>query len=139
MAITLSLVLTGILPSGATGQSGATAKDLPESVLFIGNSSTYFNGGVEQQVRDLAAAEDPPRLIVVDARTAAGATLRRLYRMSEPLDEIREADRDAVVLQGDIPEAYDATVTPFLEHARLFDTEVRDAGAETVIFMTWPY
>lgn len=139
LAGTLSFLLAVALGSGVAAQSETTATGLPESVLFIGNSTTYWNGGVEQQVRDLAAAEDPPRQITVVASTAPGATLRRLYRLSEPLDEIRAGDYDAVVLQGDIPEAYNATVTPFLEHARLFDSAIRDAAAETVFFMAWPY
>ena len=86
-AITLSFVLAVALCGGVVAQSEATATNLPESVLFIGNSSTYSNGGVEQHVRDLAAVEDPPRHIVVLASTEAGATLRTLYRMREPLDE----------------------------------------------------
>jgi hypothetical protein len=139
MAMTLSFLLAVALCSGAAAQPETPATDPPDSVLFIGNSTTYWNGGVEQQVRDLVAAEDPPRHIVVVASTDAGATLRRLYRLREPLDEIREGDHDAVVLQGDIPEAYDATVTPFLDHARLFDAEIKGSGAETVFFMAWPY
>ena len=110
-----------------------------------GNSFAYFNGGVEKQVAALAAAEEFPREIDVDASTEPGATLKGHWLGSEPdyldgaVDEIREGDHEVVVLQGDIPMLFERDVAPFLEYARLFDREIKDAGAATVFFMTWPY
>lgn len=54
-------------------------------------------------------------------------------------DKIREGGYDAVILQEDIPELTEHCVAPFLEYARRFDREIRDAGGRTVLFMAWPY
>lgn len=147
LTLVATLAVALFLNTGAGTVAQGVDEDAvdPESVLFVGNSFTYFNGGVEKQVAGLAAAEDPPRQIGVVAATLPGATLKRHHFLSQPestfgaLDEIREGDHDAVVLQGDIPENYEQSVDVFLEYARLFDTEIKDAGARTVFFMTWPY
>jgi len=139
------VALVGGLGVAATGQVQSDEEQEPGSLLFVGNSFTFFNGGVEKQVAALAAAESPARELVVTPSTVPGATLKRQYQLSEPesssgaLDDIRAADHDVVVLQGDIPENYEHDVALFLEYARLFDQEVKEAGAETVFFMTWPY
>ena len=137
------------LLAGASGtvvaQDPGNESGDPGSVLFVGNSFTYFNGGVEKQVAALAAAEEFSREIDVDASTEPGATLKGHWLGSEPdyldgaVDEIREGDHEVVVLQGDIPMLFERDVAPFLEYARLFDREIKDAGAATVFFMTWPY
>ena len=117
----------------------------PESILFIGDSFTWALGGIETHVVALAASGEPPRDITADASTMDRATLKIHHQTSEPdsiigaVAAIRSGEHDVVVLQDDIPEYVEHEVTPFLEYARLFDAEVKDAGAETVFFMTWPY
>ena len=150
---TLRLSLAGAVVLALLGGPGSVvmAQDAtdqavePDSILFVGNSFTFFNDGVEDYVTALAESEKPPRDITADASTMGGATLKTHHQMSEPdsmygaIDAIREGTHDVVVLQDDIPEYYERDVTPFLEFARLFDQEIKDAGAETVFFMTWPY
>jgi hypothetical protein len=145
MLTAVVVALLGAPSSVAMGEDANDDEQGPGSVLFVGNSFTFFNGGVEKQVAALAAAESPAREIVVTPSTVPGATLKRQYQLSEPesssgaLDDIRAADHDVVVLQGDIPENYEHDVALFLEYARLFDEEIRAVGSETVFFMTWPY
>ena len=142
---TVILSLVGGLSSVVMAQDATDQPVEPDSILFVGNSFTYAGGGVENHVAALAASEEPPRDITADASTMGGATLKIHHQMSEPdsmfgaIDAIREGTHDVVVLQDDIPEYFEHEVTPFLEYARLFDQEIKEAGAETVFFMTWPY
>jgi hypothetical protein len=116
-----------------------TLSKFPDKILFVGNSFTYFNNGVENHVRELAASASPPRLIKADSTTQGGATLRIHYGRSEVHDTIREGAYDVVILQEDIPELTEHSVEPFFRHARLFDKDIGNAGAKTMFFMTWPY
>lgn len=113
------------------------------TVLFVGNSFTFFNGGVENHVAALVASEEAPRPFEVDTATIGGATLKTHYDMGESADsalaKIANGAYDVVILQEDIPELTERSVDPFLEYARLFDEDIREAGSETVFFMTWPY
>ena len=136
--ITTLLVLVTCLASCTSNQKQAVVES-PDKILFVGNSFTYVHNGVENHVRKLAASAKPPRLIQADSSTKGGATLRIQYGRSEVHDMIRGGAYDVVVLQEDIPELTEHTVEPFFKHARLFDKEIRNTGAKTMFFMTWPY
>ena len=142
---TVTLSLVGGLGSVVMAQDATDQAVEPDSVLFIGDSFTWAVGGIETHVAALAEAEDPPHAMTADASTMDRATLKIHHQMSEPadmfgaIDVIREGGHDFVVLQDDIPEYVEHEMTPFLEYARLFDAEIKEAGAETVFFMTWPY
>jgi hypothetical protein len=110
-----------------------------ERVLFVGNSFTYANNGLENHVRRLAASATPPKLLQADSHTRGGATLRIHYNRAEALEVIRNGAYDFVVLQDDIPEVREHSVEPFLEYARLFEQEVAESGAKSVFFMAWSY
>ena len=51
-------------------------------LLFVGNSLTYYNGGLENHVRLLAASATPARLVEADRATQGGATLRTLHGLA---------------------------------------------------------
>ena len=103
------------------------------NVLFIGNSFTARND-LPGMVAALAAAAGERfehRLI-----TAGGASLRMHWNKGEALRAIRAGGYDAVVLQeqSTLPVKNAARMH---ENVRLFDTEIRAAGAKTVLYMTW--
>jgi hypothetical protein len=140
LAAPLALImLTGSIVV-AVAQDSAEVTAETESVLFVGNSFTFWDGGVWRHVEGLAASEDPPRAIEVDALTQGGAPLASFVYMVKA-EDLREDARDVVVLQGDIPENYDpeTAVETFLESARTLDQVVRDGGARPVYYMTWPF
>ena len=142
---TVTLALVGGLGSVVMAQDATDQAVEPDSILFVGNSFTENLGGVENHVSALAGSENPPREIVAAARTMGGATLKTHHQESDPngvfgaVAAINAGDHDVVVLQDDIPEYLEHALSPFLEEARWFDQLVRDAGGETVFFMTWPY
>ena len=118
-------------------QPGAAAAPLPERVLFIGNSHTERYGGMDWLVANLVAAEDPPRTYEAERLTASGVTLAYHFENGAP-ERIRQGDWDVVVLQESLPASPTRTAEPFLEYARRFDEIVRESGARTVFYMTWP-
>ena len=135
-----SLVVSPVLggdPDPGTESQTAVAPSLPTRVLFIGNSHTERNGGMDWQVGNLVAAEDPPRAYYGERDTASGVTLEYHYHNGAP-ERIREGDWDVVVLQEYLPGIPTHSAEPFLEYARLLDAEIRADGARTVLYMTWP-
>ncbi len=114
-----------------------TPAPLPVRVLFIGNSHTERNGGLDWLVGNMVAAEDPPRAYEGSRRTASGVTLEYHYNNGS-VDAIREGDFDAVVLQSYLPGADVPSAESFLDYVARLDEVVKDSGARTIIFMTWP-
>ena len=106
-------------------------------VLFIGNSFTFMND-LPQLTARLAASARPPRTLETKFVGEGGATLKRHWEAGKALEAIRKGKWDYVVLQ-DQSELGLGLNNPTLFHtyARLFDAEIRKAGAKTVFFLTW--
>jgi hypothetical protein len=114
-------------------------------VLFIGNSYTYFNN-LPQMLVGLAKAAQPAQALEAEMVTVGGATLKRLWEQGEALAAIKRGGWAFVVLQeqstlgnasmvdGKLQIADPKT---FHEYARLFDAEIKKAGAQTVFYLTW--
>jgi hypothetical protein len=105
------------------------------SVLFIGNSHTYYHEMPQMLVR-LAEAGNPHSTIAVEQSTASGVSLEWHWRNQPTRDLIARGDWDAVVLQersGGPLEDEEA----MHEYARRFHEEISEWGAETVFYMTW--
>jgi len=98
-------------------------------VLFIGNSLTFWNQGVDVMVKKLVPGIETSRVAV------GGATLETLWGN----DEAKLACAggwDLVVLQEDLPET---TRASFRRHAKLWCEHVRQYGAEPVFYAAWAY
>jgi hypothetical protein len=135
-AIAVSLLAIAV-PAVAAQDEIESADPLPRHVLFIGNSHTSRHGGLDWLVGNFAAAEDPPREFDGKALTEGGVTLEYHWQNGARA-LIRDGEFDTVVLQGYLPGSETRTDEPFLEYARLFDAVIRESGAKTVFFMTWP-
>lgn len=105
-------------------------------ILFIGNSLTNNGGALDQWVEAAGAADDPA--ITIDAsRSIMFATeLSGIYNNGAARTEIANGNYDIVVLQG----WDDPILQPdsFHTYVDLFEIDIRAAGAEPVLFMTWP-
>lgn len=139
IGIFLSAMLVFAACQGVPRNYRASAVKVPSRILFVGNSFTFYNGGLENHVRLLAASARAPREIHTERATKGGATLQILQGLDSVHGKIRDGHYDLVVLQEDLPELKEHNVLPFLEQARLFDLEIRDAGGRTALFMAWPY
>jgi hypothetical protein len=116
-------------------RTGITA-GTPSTVLFVGDSLTYFQKGVYTHFDRLAAGFKPPVLVTADHSTFPGAFLHRLWDLKDPVKAIDKGSYDVVVLQEDIPET---TVADFREYVRKFVAEIRKVHARPVLFMAWAY
>lgn len=123
-------------------------------ILFVGDSFTFYNGGMDAAVKNLAATGTPQRILVCDAATKGGSPLETLWGLSyvqeaimygKPHTYLEEYDPpsptlkyDYVVIQDDIPE-YKGKLSSFFKYARLFDQRIRSVGSTPVLFMAWNY
>jgi hypothetical protein len=114
---------------GACGK--AAPPEVPAArILFVGNSFTYVNGGIDRQLQGLAPSA------TAGAVTAGGFRLSDHWSRGEAVARIREGGRAYVVLQEQSQTPVVGRVG-FEQYARAFDQEVRAAGGTTVLLMTW--
>ncbi|HEV3236213.1 MAG TPA: DUF4886 domain-containing protein [Gemmataceae bacterium] len=105
----------------------------PLNVLFIGNSFTARNN-LPSLIAQLAAARGKSlehRLI-----SAGGASLRMHWNAGKALKAIQGDHYDLVVLQeqSTLPVK---NAKRMHENVRLFDEAIKNAGAKTILYMTW--
>jgi len=126
----LAIVAT-LLTSGCTFPGMSGNNDLPETrVLFIGNSFTFYNIGVDQVVHGLA-----PRT-TVELQAVGGATLNDHLANTATMDRVRQGHWTYVVIQeqSQYPVIFYDT---YLRSLRKLVAEVRAAGATPLLMMTW--
>lgn len=116
----------------------AQKQNRAEKMLFIGNSFTYYNGGLEKHFMLFSASAKKEKNIIATRATKGGATLRILHNQQWVHDSIRSG-YDVVILQEDIPELTEHSTTAFFEYASLFNKEIQETNSKTVLFMAWPY
>lgn len=128
--ILLALYLGSVLIS-CIGNAGSTSHQvLSKRILFIGNSYTDFNGGMDTYIMGLAPNTNASRI------TPGGFTLENHWNNADTLDAIRTGGWEVVVLQE---QSQTPVINPkeFFEYAWKLNAEIKKAGAETVLFMTW--
>lgn len=107
----------------------------PIRMLFIGNSYTSRNN-LPKLLERIAKGAAVRRTIETRAVVAGGASLRRHWNAGEALTLLRGSAWNHVVLQeqSTLPIKNPAR---FKESVRLFDREIRQSGARTVLYLTW--
>lgn len=128
-SLLLCLGLIGALLSGGCTPTGNT--DLPElRVLFIGNSFTFYNDGIDQALRGLAPRTE------VDRATEGGYTLGKHLGDRDTMAKVQQGDWTHVVLQEQ--SQYPVyKFGGFINSAQRLAVEVRKTGAEPLLLMTW--
>jgi len=134
--------VTSACASISAPEPTATSEPL-DKILFVGNSFTGWNLGLDWNMELLAGSINPPLVIEADMVTKMGASLEEIWEHTNAREKIDKGDYDVVVLQGAIPETESWNISKsaetFHEYVRKFDAEIKEAGAETVLFMQWPY
>lgn len=116
---------------------GFLQPDPPQSVLFVGNSYTFFNGGLPAHVDSLLSEGFPDLEVRVAGYSVGGATLEDHFHDQALRMLIQSGDWDLVILQEqslrpiEDPEA-------MWEYAFRLDSLVTACGGQTGFFMTWP-
>lgn len=104
----------------------------PVGILFIGNSITYWNLGLDHYMKQLAGAAVPPLVIQTKSLASPDWTLEDHWEFTITREAIHEGNYDVVVLQSWIPIA---GVETFQEYARKFIAESKNAGSKPVLFI----
>ncbi len=128
--ILLLYFLGSLLVASCGTQSLFAASEPSSRVLFIGNSFTMINGGVDQQLKSLMPS------VAVTQVAVGGYRLQDHWNSAVTLSTIRSEKWNYVVLQ-------EQSQTPvsdqrnFIAYAGKLNDEIKLAGAETILFMTW--
>jgi len=113
-----------------TGWGEAFLKQSGTRVLFIGNSYTSFNGGLDKALEALSPSIEAERV------AADGYTLEDHWNDGNALRRIRQGDWSYVILQEQSQLPILARES-FLGFSRQFTAEIQESGAKTVLLMTW--
>jgi hypothetical protein len=112
----------------ATSTPEPTATREPQyKILFVGTSLTHW-------IAKLAGSANPPLVIQADSIVRSSAPLETMWENTKAREMIGEGDYDVVVLQDALPHT---DVDTFHAYTRKFVVEIRETGAEPVLFMTW--
>ena len=125
----------------------SSAQGATQAILFVGDSFTYTNDGVNAHVKLLAASSiHTPRILACDSATEGGQMLERLWLDQFIHDTIHSGHipdqhmrYNYVVLQDDIPEYSGHNLDAFPNMVRKFHAEIQGVGAQTILFMAWAY
>ena len=114
--------------------------EIPQKILFIGNSFTYYNGGVDKHLERLAASANPPIRLLIGSQTTPSQTLKGHYHDHSTKRALALQRWDVVILQGASYEPVDQSAQKeFFEFARRLNEDIEEIGARTVFFMTWAW
>lgn len=108
------------------------------NVLFVGNSHTYFNNGVDYHVRQLVTTAHPQWLTRIQSHTMGGYTLQDHYTDGGAATAINTGTWDLVVLQEQSSRPMEDPEL-FYQYAELLDGIITTTGADTGFYMTWAW
>jgi hypothetical protein len=130
LILCLETAMTSCACRGDPAASKAVKAPRPKRILILGNSYVDFNGGIDSYLREMAPNTVASRI------APGGYTLKRHWSDPNTLNTIRSGGWDMVVLQeqSQTPVSFQAD---FFGFAKELDAEIKKAGAETVLFMTW--
>jgi len=108
------------------------------SVLFVGNSYTYYNDGVDFHLEKMLKADASSDSILYDIqKIAVGSyTLESHYGDQATLSKIKSKKWTAVVLQEQSTRPIN-NPDLFLQYANKLDLEIKKDSAKTYLYMTW--
>jgi len=115
----------------------AKAQEVPEKILFVGNSYTYF-WNLPQTV-DLMIESDSVAIVDTDHSTAGGANWAQHWRGEKGLntqERIRNGDYDAVILQNHSMSTIERVDSFQVFGKKLYDL-AQSTGATIYLYETW--
>jgi hypothetical protein len=125
----------------ACKKSSETPKIVVKSyykVLFVGNSYTFYNDGVDFHLQKMLAADASSDSIIYSCQKIAKGsyTLEAQFSDQETLTKISSTKWNTVVLQEQSTRPINNPAL-FLEYATKLDLEIKKVNAKTVLYMTW--
>ncbi len=135
------LIITGVTSCDYFSKIFANEKDWtkePLNILFIGNSFTHYNDGVDVELARLFTSANPQLKIHSDRYAIGGERLSGHYKKGDAISKINSNNWDIIVIQE--YSNYPISNKPdFFKYSKLFHEKATDCGAETIFFMTWAY
>jgi hypothetical protein len=128
-------VLVALVLSGCSPIPPPHPGSVPDRILFIGTSYTYWNEGVDKHLQGMAESASPRLRIEADSATMGGTPLSGLWQSKFVQNKIQKGNWDVVVVQGSLSMGEDAE--SYEEYVRKFDELIRGVGARSVLFMNW--
>jgi len=107
-------------------------------ILFIGNSYTYYNDGVDFHLEKMLKADKSSDSVNYDIQEIAvgSYTLEAHYADQLTISKIKSEKWKVVVLQEQSTRPIN-NPDLFLEYAGKLDAEIKKANSKTVLYMTW--
>ena len=137
LGVFVCLLVSLAVSAGPAAATSAPPK--PASVLWIGNSFTYYNGGLPAMVKALVAEIKPSGLasLRTGMETIGGAHLP----VHAAAPDLGLADGwDLVIVQGYSDEPiHPEKAETFRTALASLDARIAAAGSQTALFMTWAY
>ena len=109
----------------------------PKKLLFIGNSISYWNLGVDFYLKGLANSADPPISFETDTSYISQASLANQWLEGNAREMIVDGSYDAVILQEEGNRNFSKSL--FFTYTRSWTTEIRNAGSVPVLYMPNPF
>ena len=108
-------------------------------VLFIGNSFTFYNSGVDFHLQKMLEAikSIDSTTYTIQKIAVSSYTLQDHYNDSMTIRKIRSDNWNKVVLQEQSTRPMNNRDL-FLQYATLLNTTIKKDNATTVLYMTWP-
>ncbi len=138
--LSVALAASSACTAAAQAWMGDSSPVLPTRVLFVGNSFTYYNNGLQRHLGKLMRASEvvPGDQVRLRIMTLSGGRLPEHRPAFASV--VASEPWDVVVLQGHSRGPIGAqTAAPFRDAVREFDAIIRRHGARTAMFMTWAY
>jgi len=115
------------------------SKSKSYKVLFVGNSFTFYNTGVDYHLQKMLDADKSTdsTTYIIQKIAVSSYSLQDHYNDSLTIRKIRSDKWNKVVLQ----EQSTRPITNrdlFLQYASLLDAKIKKDSASTVLYMTWP-
>lgn len=139
-ALLLVLLLAPLSACADTEPADAAPPPLPQRVLFVGNSFTFYNNGLHTHLRRFVRTSELPgkEKFAQKMMTISGARLAEHGPGLAPL--LASFKPDVVVLQGHSMEPIDAEESAaFQQSVKVLAGTVRRYQAEPWLLMTWAY
>ncbi len=131
-------ILLLIISSACSQYSKNDFTKRPLKILFIGNSLTHYNSGLDNILKKMFANSSPQLQIYSQKVAPGGEHLSGHFKKGKALKKIKETNWDIVVLQeysnGSIINKGD-----FHKYSRLFVKEIRKNGSKAIFYMTFCY
>lgn len=132
--ISLSFVSGGLEIVVDWGEPWASAR----RVLLVGNSHTYFNGGVDSHLQNLIDEARPGWNATIQSCTYGGYTLENHFNNPASISAITTGDWDLVILQEQSSRPMTDPAL-FYQYATALDSVIAATGSQTGFYMTWAW